>query len=74
MQPVTKDELLEIIDDIRERVAEGDSWEGYLNYLMPDEEVDPEIVAVVEARYRIGNADGSQGGMRMIGVDIGGRE
>lgn len=72
MEPVTKEQLLAILDDIRERVAEGDSFEGYLNYLMPEPEDPPEIVARVEARYRIGNLMG-QGGMRMIGVTIEGR-
>jgi hypothetical protein len=65
--PVTKEQLLSIIDDIRTRVAKGDSWEGNLNWMMPKPEHDPDIVAVVEARYRIGNSDGSQGGMRVIG-------
>lgn len=70
MQPVTKDQLIEIIDDIRSRVAAGDSFEGYLNYLMPEPDDPIEIVARVEARYRIGNSMG-QGGMCMIGVDYG---
>jgi hypothetical protein len=69
MAPVTKDELLAIIDDIRERVAIGDSWEGYLNYLMPDEDDPDDVVARVEVRYRIDNLMG-QGGMRMIGVNV----
>lgn len=67
MQPVTQAELLEIIDDMRARVAEGDSWEGYLNWLIPEPSYPRDIVALVEARYRIGNLQG-QGGMRMIGI------
>jgi len=66
MRPVfvTKDELLAIIDDIRARVRHDDSFEGFLNYLMPEENDDPSGFRV-EARYRIGNSMG-QGGMRMI--------
>lgn len=69
----TKDELLMILDDIRNKVEEGDSFEGFLNYLMPDYTGIPEedeklkdIDFMVEARYRIGNSMG-QGGMRMWG-------
>jgi hypothetical protein len=70
MEPLTKHELLEIIDDMRARIARDDSWEGFLNYLIP-EPGDPEgTYARVEARYRFGNTEG-QGGMRMIGVTIG---
>lgn len=69
MAPVTQQELLAILDDIRELVLRGDSWEGYLNYVLPDENDPANIYARVEARYRVGNLEG-QGGMRMIGVDI----
>jgi hypothetical protein len=69
MEPVTRDGLLAIIDDIRTHVAEGDSFEGFLNYLLPEDGDMPDIVARVEARYRVGNLQG-QGSMRMIGVTI----
>jgi hypothetical protein len=69
--PMTKDELLAVLDDMRERVAAGDSFEGFLNYLIPDEPDKAEFA--VEARYRVGNLDG-QGGMRMIGEWSGGSE
>jgi hypothetical protein len=68
-EPMTKAQLLEVIDDIRMRVEAGDSYEGFLNYLMPYDD-DMEIIDgadfVVEARYRVGNLQG-QGGMRMVG-------
>lgn len=72
--PLTQDELVAILEDMTQRVKEGDSFEGFLNYLMPitfDEELDTKyrqdgIYALVEARYRIGNTMG-QGSMRMIG-------
>lgn len=66
MKPVTREELLAIIDDIRDLVQHDDSWEGYLNYLLPEEGDPANIYARVEARYRVGNSEG-QGGMRMIG-------
>lgn len=71
MEPMTKGQLFALIDDIHERIHEGDSFEGRLIWAIPDPDEDdlPEIVARVEACYRIGNRDG-QGGMRMIGVEI----
>ena len=72
MQPMTRHELLALLDDIRARVEAGDSYEGFLNYLMPDDEPGPpDVEFMVEARYRVGNLQG-QGGMRMIGVTMGG--
>lgn len=72
MQPVTKAELLQVLDDIRTSVAADDSFEGFLNYLMPYDNNDEIIEGadfVLEARYRVGNSAG-QGGMRMIGVEM----
>jgi hypothetical protein len=68
MEALTKRELLEVIDDMRDRIERDDSWEGYLNYLLPEPGDPEETFAQVEARYRVGNSDGSQGGMRMLGV------
>lgn len=66
--PMDKDGLIFILEDMLERVKEGDSFEGFLNYLMPYPPAgDPEDADfMVEARYRIGNTMG-QGGMRMVG-------
>jgi hypothetical protein len=72
MQPMTRHELLALLDDIRRRVEAGDSFEGFINYLMPTEDVAPDVEFMVEARYRVGNLQG-QGGMRMIGVTMGPR-
>lgn len=57
-------QFLELLDDIRRRVAEGDSFEGFLEYLIPD---DPDSGAMFDVRagYRIGNSMG-QGGFRVI--------
>ena len=62
--PMSKDELLAVLDDIRARVAAGDSFEGYLRYSIPEEPgegVDFDVCA----GYRIGNSTG-QGGFRLI--------
>lgn len=65
MKPVgmTQEQLLTVLDDIRARVADGDSFEGHITYAMPDE---PGADFSVQAAYRIGNSAG-QGGMRTIG-------
>jgi len=69
MIPLTKAQLLHVLDDIRARVAEEESFGGFLNSLLPEEGDPEETYARVEARYRFGNKDG-QGFMRMIGVQI----
>jgi hypothetical protein len=66
--PMTKEQLLAVIDDMRAHIAVGDSWEGFLAWRLPDPIDPPNIVAQVDARYRIGNIDGSQGGMRIVGL------
>lgn len=65
---VSKDELIAVLEDVLKHVKEGDSWEGFINYLIPFPPAgDPEDADfMLEARYRIGNTMG-QGGMRMIG-------
>lgn len=60
--------LADILDDMAQRVRNGDSFEGSIEYLMPEpgtpEAEDYDNVAVVGS-YRIGNSTG-QGGYRMI--------
>lgn len=69
---MTRDELVAVIDDIRTRVAVGDSFEGFLQYELPwsedmgDPETDDAGGFRVKARYRVGNAAG-QGGLRNFG-------
>lgn len=72
-EPMTKQTLLTLLDDIRAHVEADDSFEGFIEYLMPwSEEIgDPvtdgdDVAFRVRASYRIGNSNG-QGGMRMIG-------
>ena len=74
MEAVSKDDLITILKEITERVEIGDSWEGYLNYLMPEPDETGNFEDGhdfdVEARFRVGNLDG-QGGMKIIGVEMG---
>jgi len=69
MIDVSRDELLRILDDIRQRVATGDSWEGFINYLFPEEHGEGRDFAV-HAGYRIGNLDHGQGFFRHIGLPV----
>jgi hypothetical protein len=71
-------QLAALLRDMAERVEAGDSFEGNLQYLMPDDPdewpdglpdgfPDPTADFWVTGGYRIGNLQG-QGGFRMIGV------
>ena len=66
MQNMSREELLALIDDIRTRVAEGDSFEGKLQYLLGTDEEKPFEVA---ALYRIDNKLG-QGSTRTVGIEV----
>lgn len=59
---MTTDEFLAVLDDVRSRVAEGDSFEGYVEYAIPE---DAAAEFDVRAGYRIGNRNG-QGSFRLI--------
>lgn len=65
---LSKEQLSKLLRHMAELVETGDSFEGSLEYLIPD--IDPEPKEgedfAVTARFRIGNLDG-QGGMRFIG-------
>lgn len=63
---LNRDELLAIIDDIREGIRTGDSLEGFINWTLPLEEDAEPGTFMVEARYRVGNTMG-QGGYQIIG-------
>jgi hypothetical protein len=67
--PARSEELLMVLGDVVDRVATGDSLEGVLRWMLPDEdemEQHPDATAMLEARYRVGNTQG-QGGWRFIG-------
>lgn len=64
---VSKAVLLAALDDIRERVASGDSFEGSLNYSCMEEGLLPDEFEFVGS-YRINNKYG-QGGMRIFSKD-----
>lgn len=63
---MSHEDLLALLDDIRARVAEGDSFEGSLQYLIPLDDDAPARSFDVQASYRVGNTMG-QGGLRMVG-------
>lgn len=65
-RPMTKDQLLAILDNVRHLIELEDSWEGLVNWLLPEPGDPPGTYARVEARYRMGNSMG-QGGMQIIG-------
>lgn len=62
---LTSGELTVLLRQIAEKVEAGDSLEGFIEYLLPDEG-DPPDGFRVRARFRVGNLQG-QGGMRIIG-------
>lgn len=68
MQNMSREELIRLLNDIKDRVASGDSLEGNLQYLLAD--VGAEHPYDVSAMYRVGNRMG-QGGCVLIGADSG---
>lgn len=68
-EPLNQRDMEALFADLLTRITAGDSFEGYVNWLLPDPDdgVPEGTVAMVHARYRVGNSDGSQGGMRVIG-------
>lgn len=63
---MTYAELADILSTLADMVRTGDSFEGFIEYLIPEEET--EIHGVhVRARYRTGNSMG-QGGLTFIGA------
>lgn len=67
---VSRAELVLILEDILQRVKEGDSFEGNFEYRIPDPWPEADLSRDYEydlkAVYRIGNT-GGQGGMRIYG-------
>lgn len=67
---MTYESLAEMLRDLAHRIEIGDSYEGFIEYLIPygdsdDEDYDSHAVDV-RARFRIGNLEG-QGGMAIVG-------
>lgn len=60
------EQLAALLEDMAHRARVGDSYEGHIEYLMPEEDGGPDKV-LVRGAYRIGNTEG-QGGMRLIGT------
>ncbi|WP_329390082.1 hypothetical protein OG211_12145 [Streptomyces niveus] len=63
---MSREELLKLLDDMRERVASRDSFEGHIQYLIAD--VTNEHPFDVAAMYRVGNSMG-QGGCVLVGAE-----
>lgn len=65
MHTMTREELVALLDDIRDRVAAGDSLEGKLQYSVTPVGQHYEVGAL----YRIGQLLG-QGSTVLVGVDL----
>lgn len=65
MQPMSREELLRLIDDVRSRIERGDSMEGRLHYVIGTRQVRPFEVAAI---YRIDQTLG-HGTIQLVGVD-----
>lgn len=63
---MSREGLLQLLDDMRERVAKGDSFEGHIQYLIA--ETTNEHPFDVAAMYRVGNSMG-QGGCVLVGAE-----
>lgn len=66
MQNMSREELISLLDDMKDRVARGDSFEGQLKYVLG---IDKEQPFQVAAMYRTGNLHGS-GSTRLVGVEV----
>jgi hypothetical protein len=65
MQTMTREELVALLDDIRDRVAAGDSLEGKLQYSLAPLGQGYEVGAL----YRIGQLLG-QGSTTIVGIAL----
>lgn len=65
-EPMTLEEFTGLLVYVNDRVAAGDSFEGFINYLMPNEGDPLEVRFRVHARIRVGNLQG-QGSMVVVG-------
>lgn len=61
---MTYEQLADVLADMAVRARSGDSFEGHIEYLLPEDADAPAVD--VTATYRVGNHMG-QGGMRIIG-------
>lgn len=63
---LSREDLLAILDEIRNGVATGDTLEGSIEFLLNYDDEPAAHPYDVRAAYRVGNLQG-QGGMQMIG-------
>lgn len=68
--PFTQTDLADLLADMAARVRDGDSFEGSIEYSMPDPDdgVPEGTYAMVRAAYRHGNRQHGQGFMRIVGA------
>lgn len=61
--------LADLLNNMASRIRSGDSFEGFIEYSMPDEMEESMSTAQVMVRgsYRFGNTQG-QGGVHIIGT------
>jgi hypothetical protein len=64
---MSHEDLVALLSDVAQRVRTGDSFEGFIQWLLPEDRDAPARSFDVLARYRIGNTMG-QGGMRIVGI------
>lgn len=62
---LTRDEFVELLDDLRHCIEHGDSLEGNLQYEVADHQGSYRV----KGAYRVGNREG-QGGVRIISASI----
>lgn len=67
-EPMTHEQLAELLQEIADRVRVGDSFEGSVEYLMPmsEDNAPSGTYAMVRAGFRVGNRNG-QGGFVLVG-------
>lgn len=68
-QRMTYQALSAVMHDITERVRQGDSLEGFIEWALPYDDDDAGLDDVdVTARFRYGNLEHGQGFMHIIGT------
>ena len=64
-EPMSHDQLADILGDVAAAVRAGDSFEGSIEWMLPDEPGGAECL--VRGAWRLGNARHGQGFMRTLG-------
>jgi len=64
-EPLSRAQLADILGDIAAAVRDGDSLEGHIEWMLPDEPGGADCQA--RGAWRVGNARHGQGFMRSLG-------